>query len=463
MSTDPRPGTGTPRPNEPAAPLRLGEVASTWLPLAASWLVMGLEAPVVSAVMARLADPEVHLAAYGGVVLPLALIIEAPVIMLLAASVALARDAASSALIYRFMMITGAALTALHALLAFTPLFDAVVLPLLGPPAGVAEPARLGLKIMLPWTWAIGYRRYHQGLLIRFGRSHHVSVGTVLRLLAVSAAAAAVGFGAGATGIVAATVAIAVGVTVEALYSAWAARPITRVTLPRAAALATPLTLRSFLAFYLPLVLTSLLSLLVQPVGSAAIARMPGALASLAVWPVVNGLLFMLRSVGFALNEVVVALLDRPAAYATLRRFTALLAAALLVVTAGVAFTPLAPFWFGSLSGLGPDLTALAVVGFGWALVWPALDAARNLVQGVAVHARRTRAIGASMVVFLVVSTALLAAGVASQRFTALPAAMVAFVVATLVQVGWLAWQVRGEHREEAAPQAAPPSVLEEG
>ncbi len=411
---------------------------------------MGLEAPVVSAVMARLSQPEVHLAAYGGVVLPLALIIEAPVIMLLAASVALAKDAGSAALIYRFMMIVGAALTALHALLAFTPLFDAVVLPLLGPPEGVAEPARLGLKIMLPWTWAIGYRRYHQGLLIRFGRSHHVSIGTVLRLLAVSTTAAAVGFVGGASGIVAASVAIAVGVTVEAVYSAWAALPITRVKLRAAAPQAAPLTLRPFLTFYLPLVLTSLLSLLVQPVGSAAIARMPDALASLAVWPVVNGLLFMLRSLGFALNEVVVALLDRPGAYVTLRRFTQILAAALLVVTAAVAFTPLATLWFGALSGLGPELTVLAVVGFGWSLLWPSLDALRNLVQGVAVYARRTRAISTSMVIFLVVSAGMLAAGVASQSFTALPAAMVAFVTATAVQVAWLAWRVKDEARAYA-------------
>ena len=49
-----------------------------WLPLAASWLLMGLELPAVSAVMARLPDPERSLAAYGGVVFPLALLIESP-------------------------------------------------------------------------------------------------------------------------------------------------------------------------------------------------------------------------------------------------------------------------------------------------------------------------------------------------------------------------------------------------
>ena len=47
-------------------PLPVRSVFSTWWPLAASWLMMGLELPAVSAVIARLAYPEIHLAAYGG-------------------------------------------------------------------------------------------------------------------------------------------------------------------------------------------------------------------------------------------------------------------------------------------------------------------------------------------------------------------------------------------------------------
>jgi len=46
--------------------------------------------------------------------------------------------------------------------------------------------------------------------------------------------------------------------------------------------------LRAFLDFYIPLAMTSLLFLLAQPMGSAAISRMPMALESLAVWPVVS-------------------------------------------------------------------------------------------------------------------------------------------------------------------------------
>ena len=48
------------------------DVWKTWYPLALSWLMMGIELPLLSAVVARLKNPEVNLGAYGGVVFPLA-------------------------------------------------------------------------------------------------------------------------------------------------------------------------------------------------------------------------------------------------------------------------------------------------------------------------------------------------------------------------------------------------------
>src|SRR5512136_2638732 len=163
-------------------PLTLRAIARTWWPLAASWMLMGAELPALSAVMARLPYPEINLAAYGGVVFPLALIIESPIIMLLAASTALCKDYASYVTVRRFMMIAGAALTGLHILIAFTPLYYVVVESILGAPAVIVEPARIGLMIMTPWSWSIAYRRFQQGVMIRFGRSHTVGTGTVVRL-----------------------------------------------------------------------------------------------------------------------------------------------------------------------------------------------------------------------------------------------------------------------------------------
>ncbi len=407
---------------------------------------MGLEMPVVSAVMARLADPEVNLAAYGGVVMPVALLIEAPIMMLLTASTALAKDVASFRLMRRFMMLAGLTLTVLHALIAFTPLYDVTIVPLLGPPEVVRQPAQVGLMLMLPWTWAIAFRRYHQGLLIRHDRSHHVTIGTFVRLttLALTLLVSAL---AGASGIVAGGLAIGLAVTAEAAYSGIVARPVVRGPLTRAAPVDPPLTFPAFWSFYAPLALTSVVSLIVTPLGSAAISRMPEALASLAAWPVVSGLLFMFRSLGFAFNEVVVAMLDRPGAYRALLGFTLRLGAAVLVGTTLMAFTPLSRLWFTVVSGLAPELTRLATVGFAAALLWPLLDVLRNLLQGIVVHGGRTKVISESMFVFLGGSAALLALGTVWRALPALPYAMVAFVTATAAQVAWLWWRGRPELR----------------
>lgn len=84
---------------------------------------MALELPALSAIIARLADPKINLAAYGGIVFPLALIVEAPIIMLLAASTALSKDWESYRKIRKFMHTTAGILTALHVIIVSTPLY----------------------------------------------------------------------------------------------------------------------------------------------------------------------------------------------------------------------------------------------------------------------------------------------------------------------------------------------------
>ena len=165
-------------------PLSTRRVLQTWWPLAASWLLMAAEGPAMGAVVARLAEPRIHLAAWGGIVWPLALLIESPIIMLLSASTALSKDWDSYRKLRRFMMWAGAALTLLHILVACTPLYYLVVVRIIGAPAEIVEPARIGMIIMIPWTWAIAYRRFNQGALIRFGHTRAVGLGTVIRLTA---------------------------------------------------------------------------------------------------------------------------------------------------------------------------------------------------------------------------------------------------------------------------------------
>jgi hypothetical protein len=415
-------------------------IVQTWWPLAASWLLMAVELPALSAVVARLANPEINLAAYGGVVFPVSLIIESPIIMLLSASTALSKDWDSYLKLNRFMMRAGALLTTLHVLVAFTPLYYVVVVGLIGAPTEIIEPARIGLMIMTPWTWSIASRRFNQGVLIRFGHSRAVGFGTLVRLSA-DGLVLGIGYLIGVIpGIVVAASAVASGVVSEAIYAGLRVQPVLRDQLRQTAPVEQPLTFRTFLDFYTPLAMTSLLSLLVQPIGSAALSRMPDALESLAVWPVVSGLIFMLRSLGFAYNEVVVAMLDEPRAVYNLRRFAALLAALTTVLLLIIAVTPLAGFWFRRLSALPPPLATLAHWGLWIALPMPGLTVLQNWYQGALVHSRRTRAITEAMAIFWLTSSAILWGGVAWGQVTGLYIGLVAFGTSTLMQTAWL-WQ----------------------
>jgi len=422
----------------PSGELSGGTVFHTWWPLAASWLLMGCELPLVSAVIARLPHPTVNLAAYGGVVFPLALLIESPIIMLLSASVALSCDRPSYRLLRRCMLAMGGTLTALHVLIAFTPLYGLVVDRILGAPAEVLEPARTGLRIMTPWTLSIAYRRFQQGVLIRSGRTWAVGVGTAVRLGA-GAAVLAAGWASGRVpGIVVGTLAVIAGVVSEAVFSGLAVRPVLRGTLPEGSQNPEGLTLAGFARFYVPLALTPLLSFIALPMASAAMGRMPLALESLAAWPVVNGLVFVLRSTGFGLNEVVISLLEQPRPVPALRRFSIGLGAATSGLLVVVAATPLGPLWFEHLSALPRDLANLAGAALGLAVLMPAFSALQSWYQGAIVYSRRTRAVTESMALYLATIALVLAAGMALARFAGLPVVMVALTAGSAVQVGWL-------------------------
>lgn len=428
-----------------SSPIMMADVTRAWWPLALSWMMMALEIPTLGAVIARLADPQINLAAFGGIVFPLALVIESPIIMMLAASTALCQDWSSYLRLYRFMWRLSMTLTILHGLVAFTPLYDVLIVGILSPPAEIIEPGRLGLQLMLPWTWAIADRRFHQGVLIRFGKSRLVGAGTVIRLIA-TCSTLAIGYAIDVMpGIAVATLGLSVGVIVEAVYARIAVAPVLRMLREDAATAndAAPMSLQTLLVFYVPLALTPLLQLLAQPIGSATISRMPQPLISLAAWPALNGLIFLSKSVGMAYNEVVVSYCERPGAVRPLWRFTVVLSVMTMLVLLLLAATPLGRIWFSTVCGLDAELTAMASAALWLALLLPGLTVLQSLYQGILVSTRRTRGIPESMVLFIVVAAAVLGLGVWLDRYSGLFVALAAFTLGHLAQTGWLLYRCR--------------------
>ncbi len=429
--------------------LRTSQIWTAWWPLAASWLLMGIEQPAIAAVIARLPDTKVQLGAYGSVVFPLALLIEAPIIMLLAASTELSRDRARYAKVVRYTRLMGATLTGVHLLLAGTTVGPWIIEAALSVPPEVAQAAGPGLWFMVPWSWAIASRRTGQGLLIRHGRSRAVGVGTALRMVASSGVLVAGLLSGAYTGVVVGTAALAVGVLAEAVFVGVLARRVARTELPERCD-AAPLTGRSFLSFYVPLALTPVVILVIQPIGTAAISRMPEVIGSLAVWPVIVGLGFVVQSIGLAYNEVVVALVSLPGARAALQRFAWRVAAVLSIVWLAFSLSPLAELWFVHVANLPPELIPAALWGLLMAAPQPASRVLQSWYQGVLVSAHRTGPITEAVVAFGVGCGAVLAAGVLWQGVGGVYVALTGFTVGRVVQTLWLWWRCRPLLREDS-------------
>ncbi len=275
-----------------AANITLTKIFTIWLPLAASWMLMSLELPAINAVIARLDQAEINLAAYGGVAFPIALTIEAPVMMLLAASTALSKDWESYRKLRRFTWWLGGILSALHLIVAVTPIYDLLVKNVLQVPEVVVEPGRLGMIFLTPWSLAIAYRRFQHGALIRYGHSKVVGQTTLVRLCTVAVVLGISYWVGSIPGTMVAGLAQGLGVTVEAIFAGIRVRAIIK-DIKAAPPAGETLTRKRLAAFYFPLALTTSLWLLWQPLISGAVSRMPSPLESLAVWSVVTGLLFI--------------------------------------------------------------------------------------------------------------------------------------------------------------------------
>jgi hypothetical protein len=441
--------------------LRWGRILKTWWPLAASWMLMGLEGPAISAVVSRLADPKINLAAYGGLVFPLALLVEAPIIMMLAASTALSRDWASFLKLRRFMNRMGAALTVIHIIMASTPVYYLLARYVIHAPEEIIGPGRIGLLIMIPWTWSIAYRRFHQGVLIRFGHSLKVGVGTGARLSADAIVLAAGYFTGALAGVAVASCALIAGVLTEALYVHLAVRRTLKYELKPAPAAERPLTTRAMLNFYIPLSLTQLLVLIASPLGSAAMGRMPMALESLAAWPVVNGVNYVTRGLGGAYNEVVVALIDERRSIRALRRF----AVGLSVVSTAFLVVFLIPAVaspvFGRVLDLADPLPNMVWRSLFLLLPMPALAVVESYYQGLILYGRRTRSITESVAIFLGVVALTLFGAVLWGAMTGLYVAVAAMVVGELLRTWWL-WlrsrTLRARMNAQDLSEGVPPS-----
>jgi len=354
-------------------------------------------------------------------------------------------------LVRRFTVELSVLLTLVAVVLSFTRVFDWLVVDLLATPQNIARWVRPGLQILFPWTAAIAWRRFLQGILIRHGFTQLVARGTAIRLVATLGTGIGLATMSQWPGVCVGASALLVGVTVEAVYAHWAAGPVVR-NLPAAdhgKDGREPLDYRRLLLFHLPLAGTSVMALMAQPVVTWALARSALPELSLAAWPLVFHLSLAIRAPALALPEVIIALADRDGALESLRRFVwrlGFLFSGLMLV---FVTTPLVDVYLLGFQDAAAEVAVLARRGLLLFLPLPALGLWISWLRGVLIHQHRTRVVNEAMVVLLVTLTSSLVLAV-HFRWPGLVSAAAALQGAIFVQGIYLA--VRGRAPVDRSP-----------
>ncbi len=354
---------------------------------------MATEGPFLAAIIARLPEATFNLAAHG-VAFAIAILTEAPVIMLMSAATAVVRDRVSFIKLRNFSWALNAGATAMLGVVLLPPVYDGLTGQVMGLPEEVARLTYGALWFFLPWPTAIGYRRFLQGVMIRAGKTKLVAYGTMIRLVAAVAGALVGFFVFDIPGAWVGALALSSAVTIEAIAARFMAADTVRSLLAGEQDGDEPrdITYREVASFYYPLALTSLIGLSVHPMLTFFMARSVSPVQSLAIFPVVHALSFFFRSMGLAYQDVSIALIgDRLEHLPELRRFAVSLGLATSAGLALVAFTPLSQVFFVTVSGLTPELMEFALTPVRIIVLLPALSILLSVQRAVLVEGRRTR------------------------------------------------------------------------
>lgn len=419
-----------------------------WLPLAIMWLVMAAEQPAITSVIARLKDAKIELAAFG-YSFALALLIEGPIMQMLAAGTAVSDTQDSYRKLLRVMHVLGAGCTAAHLILVIPGVFDFTASDIMGIPPELLKPAWQSFLIFFPWAISIGYRRLWQGILIKHGSAGMVPITMYIRLGVTGSVLAFGLITKKIPGAILGALSLSLGVIAGAMASGLFARRVVKTRIPVSKAGVKQLSQRDISRFYFPLAITSLITLGSRPFLNFGIARGLFPLESLAVWPVIMAFLFIFTSISQSLQEIVIAQLKGPRSLASLRSFLARIALGLEILYVFILISPLRRLWFQVVSGLSGDLLAFTPWTSALLLPVPFALCFTSLYRGILVYEKKTAAVSLGVTVNVGLLVLLVFLGAAYLPLSGAHVAAGAFTIAHVAETAFLALRTRRIIREK--------------
>ncbi|WP_310485815.1 hypothetical protein [Chamaesiphon sp. VAR_48_metabat_403] len=409
-----------------------------FIPLSLSDVTMALGDPLTTTTLAHLPDPRTNIAALG-VAKAIAIFCESPIIMLLHASNALAGTQTSRLALWRFTLIASGVMSLILALTSIPAIFAIVGESWLGVTPSLSQTIRSTLTILILWPFAIGWRRYFQGLLIHSGQSNAVAQAGLIRLLVVGGILAG-GFTLKANGAVVAGVSLVWGVIAEAIAVTYLARRLGATRLPEIKSTPElPQDLAGVWKFYLPLGGTMMLVWGARAALVGIVARANDGEIALAAWPAAWGLVLVIANSTRMVQQIIIRnrklIPDR-----VLITFAITVGILCSLILLSVSGTPISAQAIGYFIGNDRELIARVRPVLLICAAIPLLVSIQNALQGFLVSAGRTWGVNQAAWIGAIVMLATAYLAVQLEQNGAIAAA-IGMVIGGIIEISYLCFQ----------------------
>lgn len=397
-----------------AASLTQAAILKFFLPLALSWVFMSLEGPITAGIVARGVNSDAPLAGLA-LLAALAIFIEAPVIDLLSTSTTLTKTRRNYREIRTFTLLLMCWVSLVQAVVSCSPFYWVLVEQWIGAQHDVAVALRPAMIVMIPWAAFVGWRRFHQGVMIGHSVTRPIGLGTAVRVVALIMAGVLLLKLTDLSGLVVAAWAMVFSVFAEAVFAHLASLHVLRNDLLVDDPEDSGTSLRQLAIFHFPLTFATMTLIFTMPMTTWALAHSPNKVLTLAAWGLSQGTIFMFRSITFALPETVITLYKGKSVEQELRRFctsVGLICSGAVVV---IYFSGVGDLFFDEALGAKESIAKLAALALFSTMFVPYVSAKAALYRGMLTLHRLTKARLVAILVAVVAMGLVFVAGVALQ------------------------------------------------
>ena len=421
-------------------------ILKTWWPLGGKQLMIFAADPIYIAIIMRMSQPDLELGALYTYGWPVLMVIAAPTFTLNAVGNVFGKNVENVRKTRRFALFVGLAGTAILSVIAFTPLSGLVMRVIMDVPEPEQAMVATVFQVVAIYPILKAICMISQGHLIRCGRAGDVLASRVVRLI-IGLAIVLAGYrfellqGAvlGATGIIGSLVA-------QTAYLWWRSG-FARRGLARDPIDSTVVTTATLARFAIPMSIVPIVGSATLLLMAAALGRLPGVVASLAVWPVVTNFSQIGVSLGKSFDQVTIVHGVDEASRRRLRRFGLFLGVGTVLATAVLNASGLLSYLLRTLEALDEETTIITARVM-WILTpMPLLLTLCAYYRGLLARQLFTVSILLSKVVALVIVAAVLVWSLDGDPVTGIYAVAAASVVSAGATLAWLVASLRWHHR----------------